>query len=327
MKEKKKVFVFVGQGSQYRRMGQELYENNPVFNSSLKQSETIIKKHLNRSLIEELYINDDRNFDDVLITHPAIVAVEIAMYEVLNSLGVFPDYVLGSSLGEFAAGVAGGIWDATTAIEAAIEQAKCIDKKGGIGTGAMIAVIDQEQRLEKSSFLEYNLYLASDNFEGHYTLSGLNSDLAKFQEFLRIQDVSFIPLPVQVPFHSPLIHDSILDFDKYTSTFCNINPYPNEKFISGLEGKQLSKIPEDYFGKVVSKYADFSKSIQYLERKGNCMYIDLGPSGTGATFVKYNLNGIQDNFKTFAIMNPFKNETNRLNELQEVLKTKDYLFC
>jgi len=107
-------------------MGQKLFEQNAVFRNSLEQSDSIVQKHLSRSLINELYNINQPIFDDLLITHPAIVAVEIAMYKVLQSMSVKPDYVVGNSLGEFAAAVVSGIWSAETAIEAAIEQAKAI---------------------------------------------------------------------------------------------------------------------------------------------------------------------------------------------------------
>lgn len=323
MKNMKKVFVFTGQGSQYKEMGYELYKNNPVFRSSIEESEILIQKNLNRSLIEELYVSDKKDFDDLLITHPAIVAVEIAMYEVLKSLDISPDYVLGNSLGEFAAGVVGGIWNSITAIEASIVQAKCIKKNGLIGTGGMIAVIDQERSLDKNCFLDYNLYLASNNFDGHYTVSGLNKDLEKFKSFLKNTDVSFINIPVKVPFHSPIMHDCMHDFENYLSISSGINQHPNKKFISGLKCKALDIIPNDYFAQVVSKHVNFSKSVDYMESKESYLYIDLGPSGTGSTFVKYNLKTPSQGSKTFSIMSPFKNEIERLSELKEALKSEE----
>ncbi|OEK09346.1 hypothetical protein A8C32_11540 [Flavivirga aquatica] len=319
----KKVFVFLGQGSQYKEMGYDLYKNNHVFRRSIEESDIIIQKYLNRSLIEELYTNDEKYFDDLLITHPAIVAVEIAMYDVLKSLGIFPDYVIGNSLGEFAAGVVGGIWNSSTAIEASIVQAKCIEKKGLIGGGGMIAVIDQEQIIDKHSFLNYNLYLASNNFEGHYTVSGLNKDLEDYQYFLKDQGVHFIRIPVEVPFHSPLMDDSMLDFKKYLTTLEGMNQHPNKKFISGLNCTQLDIIPNDYFAQIASKYINFSKAVEYIESKGSFMYIDLGPSGTGSTFVKYNLTTTSQGSNTFSIMSAFKNENERLSELKKILKPAD----
>ncbi len=323
MKDIKKVFVSVGQGSQYRGMGYELYKHNNIFKSSIEESETIIQKHLKRSLIEELYAANDTKFDDLLITHPAIVAVEIAMYEVLKSLGILPDYILGNSLGEFAAGVVAEIWNAKSAIEASIIQAKCIEKSGIIGKGGMIAVIDEEQLFDKNSFLAYNLYLASNNFDGHYTISGLNDDLENFQNFLKKQNISFIRLPVKVPFHSPLIDKSLLDFKKYLSVFGSIKQQPNQKFISGLKCTEVAVISDDYFAQVVSKHINFSKSVDYIQGKGDFLYIDIGPSGTGSTFVNYNLKNTHNYSKTFSIMSPFKKENEKLIELQEILKANN----
>ena len=105
-------------------MGKTLYDSNPSFSKSLNQSDAFVKQHLGRSIIEELYHNTHESFDDLLITHPAIVAIELAMLEVMKDLGIIADYVSGNSLGEFAAGVAAGIWTTEMALEAAVEQAK-----------------------------------------------------------------------------------------------------------------------------------------------------------------------------------------------------------
>src|SRR5690242_15974263 len=120
------VFLFSGQGSQYRGMGSSLFKNNAVFRRSIEQSDAIVQQLLGRSLINELYFISNPVFDDLLITHPAIVAVEIAMWQVMNDMGLQPAYVTGNSLGEFAAAVASGVWSAEHAVEASVEQAKSV---------------------------------------------------------------------------------------------------------------------------------------------------------------------------------------------------------
>ena len=84
---------------------------------------------MNISLVNELYNSTLPEFDDLLITHPSIFAVEIVLYKVLTNIGIIPDYLVGVSLGEFAAAVANGIWDEKTAVEAAAEQAKVIERE------------------------------------------------------------------------------------------------------------------------------------------------------------------------------------------------------
>lgn len=57
------------------------------------------------------------------------------------------------------------------------------------------------------------------------------------------------------------------------------------------------------------------KLINYIERKGSFLYIDLGLSGIGSTFVKYNLNPLSKS-NTFQNMMPFKRALNELERLK-----------
>ncbi|MCW3465904.1 acyltransferase domain-containing protein [Chitinophaga nivalis] len=313
----KTVFLFSGQGSQYSGMGRKLAEQHPVFRHSLEQSDAIIRQQLNRSLIAELHATKQDTLDDLLITHPAIVAVEIAMYEVLRSMDIQPDYLSGNSLGEFAAAVAGGVWSAEVALEAAIEQAKAIVSSDA--AGGMLAVIHERKDLE-AIYLRHQLFLAADNFEGHFTLSGSIAGLKGFQEELDHRGIHYLRLPVNHPFHAPLIENGRQRFQYYTAGMPPLSK-PQPGFISGIQCRELTTLPEDYFWEVIRHYTNFSQIVTLLEEQGPCLYIDLGPSGTAATFVKYNLKPGSGSH-VFPIMTPYQQEIQQLEKLQQWLAGK-----
>lgn len=314
-KDMKIVFLFSGQGSHYRGMGKTLFDNNTVFRDSLKQSAEIVEKHLHRSLIDELYKIKSREFDDLLITHPAIVAVEIAMYHMLQAMNIKSDYVTGYSLGEFAACVASGVWSPAMAIEACIEQAKCIVRNGV--PGGMVAVICPRTEHVEQLYRSHNLHLAADNFQGHFTLSGCVADLEVFQKALDNVGYQSLRLPVSFPFHSPLIDDARHGFSYYMNSITPLSN-PAAGFISCLKCEELKILPENYFWDIASEYTNFPNLVKYTENKGPCLYIDLGPSGTMASFVKYNLNAGSLS-QTFPIMTGFGREENQLEALQKLM--------
>ncbi|WP_103867465.1 acyltransferase domain-containing protein [Aquimarina sp. I32.4] len=316
IKKHKIVFLFSGQGSQYIGMGRKLFENNKVFRTSLEKGDKIIQQKLDRSLINELYFTNHKSFDDVLITHPAIVAVEIAMYQVLKELGIKADYVSGISLGEFSAGVVSGIWDYETALEASVEQAKSIVRNNV--HGGMLTIINENKVNLERIYLFHGLFLAGDNFEGHFTLSGTVENLDAFQLELIKLNIQFLRLPICIPFHSPLVLVGLRDFNYYMNFIRLCKPKPG--FISGIKSKELdSDVPNNYFGEVVSQYTNYSKIVEYIENKASCLYIDLGPSGSNSTFVKNNLNSLSKS-KTFQIMTPFGREIEQLEKLEKIFK-------
>jgi len=312
------VFLFSGQGSQYRGMGQALFEQEPVFRDSMEKADSIVQRQLSRSLIHELYTEKQPVFDDLLVTHPAIVAIEIALLRVLEAMGIRADHVSGNSLGEFAAAVAAGIWTEQSAIEAAIEQAKSITRND-VG-GGMLAVLHQNSDAMKQLYNSHGLFLAADNFDGHFTLSGAARDLDRFQSDLDLRGIQFQRLEVAYPFHSPLIEGAAAEFSYHTSGMPDFAS-PQSGFVSGMSGEELAFLPRDYFWQVAGRYTNFQKLVRYLEAKGPCLYIDLGPSGTSANFVRYNLDPSSAS-QTFSIITRFKKEKQQLEALAKLLGLK-----
>ncbi|MFH6942757.1 acyltransferase domain-containing protein [Flavobacterium sp. FlaQc-50] len=315
MKKYKVVFLFSGQGSQYRNMGKSLFMDHAVFRSSMEESDLIFQKYLNRSLVHELYGKDDSDFDELLITHPAIVAIEIAMIEVMKSYNIFPDYVFGQSLGEFAAGVASGIWSTSTAIKAAMEQAKSLTRSNL--EGGMLTVINAETHHKFKIYEQYNLYLAIDNFKGSYTVSGTTSNLDQYQKILKEEEIIHKRIPVTVPFHSPLLKEGLHDFSYYMQQGIDL-VRPKTHYLSGVTSDLLKEIDAEYYSQVVSSYSSHSKTIDFLEQLGPCFYIDLGPSGTSATFTKYSILKTSES-SIQPILSPFGNELKQLEKVKSLI--------
>jgi len=106
----KTVFVFPGQGSQWLGMGMGLHATYPVFAEAFNTAVGELDRHLLRPLREVMWGHDESLLNTTEFAQPALFAVEVALYRLLESWGVRPDFVMGHSVGELtAAHIAGAL--------------------------------------------------------------------------------------------------------------------------------------------------------------------------------------------------------------------------
>jgi len=281
------VFMFSGQGSQYFQMGKELFEKNDTFRRWMVRLDEIARRCSGQSVIDTLYSDAHRKsdpFDRTLSTHPAIFMMEYSLAQTLMERGVRPDVVLGASLGSFAAAAVAGFLDVEDALSAVIRQATAFEE--WCEPGGMIAIL-ADPALFAEEFFRCRSELAAINFSSHFVVTAKRPDLAMIEAELKSRTIAYQRLPVSFAFHSKWIDEAKAPFvSSMRSVARKQNRLP---LVCCDQTATVAELSDDYLWNVVRRPIRLLETIARLEREGARRYIDSGPAGTLATFLKYGL--------------------------------------
>jgi acyl transferase domain-containing protein len=287
MANRKTVFMFSGQGSQYFEMGRALYEQRSTFRHWMERMDLIIRELSGCSVIDALF-NQGRDktevFDRTMLSHPAIFMVEYAAAQTMIEAGVTPDLTLGASMGSVVAATVSGCLGWEDALSATVRQARILEAR--CERGGMIAILS-EPALYDDDGLRGNCVIASVNFPSHFVVAAKQGRLEAIEAFLRGKRVGFARLPVSFAFHSPWIEEAKAPFEElWRSLSHQAAAIP---MACCVLSETLTKLPENYLWTLAREPSRFYQTVMQLEANGPFRYIDLGPTGTLATFLKYAL--------------------------------------
>jgi bacillaene synthase trans-acting acyltransferase len=312
---RKVIWMFAGQGAQYYQMGRELYEREPLFREYLERGDRLALDLVNISLVDLIYRPRADRFEPfrrLLYTHPAVFLFECALAELLKRRGLHPDYLLGYSLGEYASLVVAGSLSFEETFVSLIKQAELVEYCAP--SGGMLAILDSADLIDRYPEIFRDCTVAAYNFSRNFVASGSKSALERVKRFLPGKGINSVDLPVDYPFHSPLI-DGVRTILETIFAQLSIAP-PNISIITAEKGETLKNPAPGHLWDVIRNPVNLSETIRQLEKSGPYFYVDLGPSGSMATAIKYNL-GKESQSGYFTIASPFGNEARNLNNLLE----------
>lgn len=308
------VFLFSGQGSQYFQMGRELLGENATFRGWMQRMDEMARPLAGQSITAAIYAESrakSEPFDRTLLTHPAIFMVEYALAQTLIASGLTPDLVLGVSLGSFVAAAVAGSLTVEEALTAVIAQAKILEES--CEPGGMIAIL-ADPALCEEEFLRTRTELVAVNFDSHFVVSAPRADLAAVEAVLKQRNIAHQRLPVSFPFHSRWIETARQPF---LAVMRSLRPRePRLPIVCSERAAVVGDLTGDYFWGVVRRPMRFREAIAQLEAGGSRRYIDVGPAGTLATFLRYGILG-QSRSTVHPILTPFGADRRNLSALLE----------
>lgn len=151
------------------------------------------------------------------------------------------------------------------------------------------------------------------NFDGNFVISGREPDVDTAQRALERETVLCQRLPVNYGVHTELIdpvHDAALRLlDDVTFTT------PSIPLVSSVSAGRVDALSPERIWSAIREPVEFARTIGAILAEGDAIFMDIGPSATLATFVKYLLPADSGSVQVGTV-NRFGNDQKSLREFQ-----------
>lgn len=275
-------WLFTGQGSQYPGMGAALSQASPGFRRYLDEVEDAMSAHLGRPVRDVLSSND---IDRTEHAQPAIFAVEYALARTLQEAGAEPSWMLGHSVGEYAAAAVADVLDLDDVCRLIVARGRLMQALPA--GGAMLAVRGGVGDVADLVGRHSRVAVAAVNGPDAVVLSGESSALDAIEAELTARGVRFTRLAVSHAFHSPLTAP-IVDAFADVAASCTFRS-PRIPIYSTVRGRLLDvdePMDADYWTEHIGATVRFADAATAALSADPTHLIEIGPRRVLAPLVE-----------------------------------------
>lgn len=273
-----------GQGAQQVGMGDDLYQNIPVYRQTLDEASAILGYDLQHDVCD-----DEHKIKMTAYAQPAILAMSMGIYRALSDVMPKPAAALGLSLGEYSALTAAGVFDFDQSISLIKDRGAYMQEAGDKHPGKMVAVMSDEQDkvvniLESLQAQGKQVYPANFNTFNQLVIGGVETDVIEAMDALSEEGISrMIPLAVSGAFHTPLLDEAGV---RLTARLSDENVKTAEFDVySNTTGQIFADTKQTLLKQIVSP-TYFAQALQAMADQGIDTLIEFGPSDTLTKFAR-----------------------------------------
>jgi phthiocerol/phenolphthiocerol synthesis type-I polyketide synthase E len=318
------VFMFSGQGSQYVKMGLELYEHEPVFRQQVDRCSEILKPHLAMDLRQILYPGREKEEEaaqmllQTSFTQPALFVIEYALARLWMQWGVHPRAMVGHSIGEYVAACLAGVFSLEEALALVATRGRLMQE---LPSGSMLAVPLAEGQI--LPYLNNGVCLAAINSPLLSVVSGEHEAVRELEQQLSRDGVESRYLHTSHAFHSSMMEPVL---EPFTTEVGKVRLGAAQiPFVSNVSGTWIH--PEEatdagYWAKHLRQAVRFSDCLHELFTEPNTVLLEVGPGRTLATLARQH----PDKSKEIVILSSVRHPKEDRSDMAFILNTLGQLW-
>jgi [acyl-carrier-protein] S-malonyltransferase len=301
------AFCFPGQGSLEVGMGQEIAAAAPeamdVFERASEAS--------GLDLMHLCFEGPESELVQTEVQQPALVATSLAVLAAIKARGIKPDFVVGHSVGEFAALASAGAIKVEEAVALVRERGLAMAEAARKHPGSMAAILGlDDEVVERICRRILNVWPANYNCPGQIVVSGEDPAVEEACDAAEQEGARrAVKLRVSGAFHSPLVARAAdrlrpaLERVKFTE--------PTAPFMSTVTARiEDAKRMRPLLVEQLTAPVRFTQAAQELMREGAHTFVEIGPGNVLSGLIRR----IDRNANTISVSTP-----EALDKLEEKL--------
>jgi [acyl-carrier-protein] S-malonyltransferase len=301
------AFCFPGQGSLEVGMGRGVAEAVPEALDVFERSSIAAGLDLQRLCFEAT----EEELVETEVQQPALVATSLAVLAAIRARGIKPDFVVGHSVGEFAALAAAGALKVEEAVALVRERGLAMAEAARTNPGSMAAILGlDDEVVERICRRIVNVWPANYNCPGQIVVSGENPAVDEACATAEEEGARrAVKLRVSGAFHSPLVARAAdrlrpaLDRVKFAE--------PTAPFMSTVTARiESAKRMGPLLVEQLTAPVRFTQAAQALMKEGAHTFVEVGPGNVLGGLVKR----IDRSVKTVSVSTP-----EEIDKLEETL--------
>jgi [acyl-carrier-protein] S-malonyltransferase len=291
------AFCFPGQGSLEAGMGREIAEAVPASMEVFERA----SEAAGLDLLHLCFDAPEEELVDTEVQQPALVATSLAVFEAVRSRGIKPDFVVGHSVGEFAAVAASSMMRLEEAIALVRERGVAMAESARHHPGSMAAILGlDDETVERICRRIKNVWLANYNCPGQVVVSGKNAAVERAIGIAGEMGARrAVKLRVSGAFHSPLVERAA---ERFRPTLERARfSEPVFPFMSTVTARlETARQMGPLLLEQLTAPVRFTQAAQGLIQQGVQTFVEVGPGNVLSGLVKR----IDRNVQTVSVDGP-----------------------